>query len=352
MSTKWVVTTATERVSLDENRGGEVTFTVTNQSSRTARAVFDIRTGDGVDDSWFTIDDPQRPIRPAASVPYLVKIQVGQDVPPGSYEIAGRVCPPDTAPEESFVLSRRVLVEVPPPPAPQKKKFPWWIVAAAALLVLVIGVVTWLVWPSGEPEPQPEPSPTPVISASPEPVAYVDVPNTRGKSLVEAKAALEKAKLTLGSVQYFFGGSGIGQVQHQSVPPATLAPEATEVDVIVYAPVAVPLISSPANNSSIKPNAMPTVIWTQPNPWVGRWLVTVKLEHCLKAAPVDQCRLEDVGRPRLVSERNHQPQRPPMNFVYDKDGWRYSGWIEVHIQPVDDLGTAGRAGIVRVYLEH
>lgn len=350
MNPKWVVTTATERVALDESRNGEVTFTVTNQSNRNARAVFDIRAGDGVDESWFTIDDPQRPIRPAASVPYLVKIHAGAHVPPGTYEIAGRVYPPDTAPEESFVLSRRVLVEVPAPPAPPAKKFPWWILVAAALLVLVIGIVTWLVWPSGA-EPAPPPEPTPSVSAAP--AAFVTVPKLIGLTPKDAVAALEKAGFMAGTVQYRADAAGVGHVARQSLPVNTQAAQGSRINLEVTAVPGKPVISSPNNGSSVKPNTMPTVVWTQTNSWVSKWMVTVLAEWCVRL-PLgnEQCQPAHVGASQVVTAREHKSPLPKLQYAANPQGWRHNGWIIVQVQPLDDFGNLSEHASIRVYLEH
>jgi len=76
MPTNWVVTTAAERIALNEAKQGETTFTVTNPGTRADRVVFEPVPGQGADPSWFTVDEPQRRVQPAASVSFLVKAQV------------------------------------------------------------------------------------------------------------------------------------------------------------------------------------------------------------------------------------------------------------------------------------
>ncbi|WP_117212431.1 PASTA domain-containing protein [Allorhizocola rhizosphaerae] len=346
--TKWVVTTATERVTLDSSRSGEVTFTVTNQSNRNARAVFDIRTGEGVDESWFAIDDPQRPIRPAASVPYLVRINVPAGVAPGSYEIAARVCPPDTPPEESFVLSRRVMIEVPAPPAPPKKKFPWWIVVAAALLALVIGVVTWLVWPGGSPEPTPTPTPGPTTSAAP--VEYAVVPKVVGLSPKDAVVALEKEGFTAGTVRYRWDRAANGTVAKQWMPWSIQAPKGTQIDLEVNAPATKPVISVPANGATIPANTMPQLTWTQTDSWVRRWTVFVLPESCTKVSGKDSC-AANLSTAYVVEAKQHTLQLPKLDYTPVNNVW-HNGWVQVQIQGMDDFGGLHEIGVVRFYLEH
>ncbi len=348
--TKWVVTTATERVALDESRSGEVTFTVTNQSNRIARAVFDIRAGEGVDETWFTIDDPQRPIRPAASAPYLVRISVPATVAPGQYEIAARVCPPDTPPEESFVLSRRVMIEVPAPPAPPKKKFPWWIVVAAALLVLVIGVVTWLVWPDGG-TPEPTPSPTPVPTTSVAPIVYVPVPKMIGLRLKDATAELEKAGLVAGTVVYRYDKAGNGAVTRQSLPEGVLAAKGTQISMDIIISATKPVISSPAAGVTIPPNTMPQIVWTQTDSWVNKWMIYVLPERCVKSGTTEQCGHSVLDPPQIVTAKQHTPPMPKLNYT-TVSNTRHNGWVVVQVQAMDDYGTAHEWATVRFYLDH
>jgi len=353
MNTKFVVTTATERVKLDDTRSAEVAFTVTNQGERVARAVFDIRTGNGVETAWFTIDDPQRSIRPGASVPYPVRIAVPAQVSPGSYEFEARVCPPDAAPEENFVLSRRVLIEVPAPPAPPKRKWPWWLLAiAAAVLAAVIGVVTWLVWPADTPPPTIEPTPTPAVSAAP--AEYLPVPKVIGMPLADAVTSLQKAGFVVGATRYRFEGGTVGTVNRQGLPPGAQAPKGSRVDLEVPIPVTKATILSPATGSNVTPNTMPLVTWSAAHVSVTRWLVTVSPERCTKTATgTETCAVGPAASAQVVTEREHRSPQPAMSYVDTaKLGWRNNGWMLIYVQPVDDMGSPGEPNSIRVYLEH
>ncbi len=355
MTNPWVVTTATERLTLDQSRSAEITFTVTNKSARIARTAFDIRTGDGVDTSWFTIDDPQRAIRPAASVPFLVRLAVPAQVAPGSYEFEARVCPPDAAPEESFVLSPRVLIEVPAPPAPPKRKWPWWLLAiAAGLLALVIGVITWLVWPS-DATPQAEPTPSATPSPSAAPIEYVAAPKVLGLGLADAIAALQKAGLDSGVTRHRFDApAGSGQVARQSIPVGALAPKGSRVDLEVNMPPSKPVITAPAVGSNVLPNSMPVLTWTQAQTGVSRWLVTVLPEKCVKPpAGVEVCAAAPLTPGQVVTAKQHRSPQVALTYVDTaKAGWRHNGWLHISVQPIDDAGNAGEGAAVRVYLEH
>ena len=76
MSTKWVVTVATDQITLDDQRRGEAAFTVTNPGPAADRVVFDAVPDEGADGSWFSVAEPQRLVRGGASVSFVVKVVV------------------------------------------------------------------------------------------------------------------------------------------------------------------------------------------------------------------------------------------------------------------------------------
>lgn len=359
MTAKWVVTTATERVELDPAaRTGEVSFMVTNQSAKAARAVFEIKAGEGVDTSWFTIEDPQRPIRPAASVPYLVKLQVPPTVPARSYEFEARVFPADSVPEENFVLSRRVLIEVPPPPVVEKKKFPWWIVIAAALLVLVIGVVTVLLVTGGDkPESNATASPSPTPVASVVPVEYAATPKLIGQTNIEnAKKNINDAGLTVGSILYRRTPGAMGVIT-QSMPAGTMVPKGTRVDLEVGWTISAPTMTAPGANSSHPKGTWPTIAWSQPEAFVGKWQLQVAVETCTRtiAGGIENCSNINAAPPILMNKREYHGSLPNLNYTQPPNrgaGSYHTGWVFVSVTPIDDFGILGQGVGVRFYLEH
>lgn len=360
MTAKWVVTTATERVELDPAaRTGEVSFMVTNQSAKAARAVFEIKAGDGVDTSWFTIEDPQRPIRPAASVPYLVKIEVPPTVAAKSYEFEARVFPADSVPEENFVLSRRVLIEVPPPPVVEKKKFPWWIVVAAALLVLVIGVVTWLLVAGGDDTPQalPSASPSPTPMASVVPVEYVALQKLVGMTNIDqARKNITDSGLTVGSVNYRRGPGPQGVV-NQSLPAGLMVPKGTRVDLEVVWSISAPTITAPGNNSSHPNGRWPNIAWSQPEAFVTKWQLQIAFETCTRqtAGGLENCVNINAAPPILLSQREYVGTLPKLNYTAPPNkgaGSYHTGWVFVSVTPIDDFGALGQGVGVRFFLEH
>jgi hypothetical protein len=197
MATKWVVTTPSDRLELDESQQGQLTFTVTNPTTRIDRVAFDILPQEGADASWFTVDEPQRRVPAGGSVSYVMKAAIPQTAKPGTYSVQGRAYSADSAPEEDSVLSSRVAVEVKPKagPAP-KKKFPWWIVVVAALVVIVLVVVLVLVFTGGK-KPAPAPSASAVATGP-----QVTMPDLANQSGQQATTNIEAFGLSVGTVRY------------------------------------------------------------------------------------------------------------------------------------------------------
>jgi hypothetical protein len=167
MTTSWVVTTGTERVALNAQRQGEITFTVTNTTDAADRAVFEPIPGEGVDRAALTVENPDRMIPGRGSAAFLVRIAIPQQAAAGRFELYGQAYSAHLAPEETFGRSGRVVFEV--PAAPEPKKRPWWLLAVAALVVIVLAVVGWLVFGRGGPAPAPSASHTSAPSLTPTP---------------------------------------------------------------------------------------------------------------------------------------------------------------------------------------
>src|SRR5262245_22790322 len=147
MTTELMITAAAERVKLDGQNRAEIAFTVTNSGSAPSLVVFEPVPGDGADNAWFSVEEPQRRVDAGASVSFLVRIAVPTGTAAGSFMMQGRAYPAETAPEESSRLSTRVAFDVAPSAKPAK---PWWPYAVAAGVVLVVlAVVGWLVLRDG-----------------------------------------------------------------------------------------------------------------------------------------------------------------------------------------------------------
>ncbi|HKD97888.1 MAG TPA: PASTA domain-containing protein [Micromonosporaceae bacterium] len=360
MPTKWVVTVPTDRIELDDAQQGQTTFTVTNPSSRVDRVYFDVVTSDGADESWFTVDEPQRRVPASGSVSYLVKTAIPATAKPGTYSVQGRAYSADSAPEEDSVLSGRLAVEVKPKAAPAaKKKFPWWIVVVAALVVIVLVVVGVLVFGG---------------NSTPEPVAAQEVlvPDLAHQSESQAKTNLAIFGLSVGNVQHKLDATP-DQVLYQSVAGGGKALKGSAIDLVITTNLAAPEITAPANNavitkttlaaqvtpvpktpplsttvaspspsSTVTPTATPTatpqapgvIQWTDSDPFVTRWQVLVMDPGCT----VGKC---FAGYNAIA--RVDQPSYTPILWLPEVPGGQVVGLGKYTIQvaAVDDFGNVG-----------
>jgi hypothetical protein len=350
MSTEWVITTAAERITLDAAGKGETTLTVTNPGRRADRAVFDVVVGGGADPAWFSVEDPQRLVRPNASTPYLIKVAVPVGAKPGSYAVQGRVFSADEAPEESSVLSPRVLLEVPVPPAPPQKKRPWWIWVVAALVALVLATVIWLIVPTGDqahptdPQSSASGDPSPTVSAAPPP-GYEVVPSVLGMKLPAAELALVNRGFKLGRVTYKVVAGATGTVSFQSTQPVYTMVKGSPIDLDVSVPplVLVTMVS-PAANAHLPKTAVPRLEWKSPEPYVSRWMVQVLYERCASAGacqtvPKPANNQESYARSRVITTTPVYELPPALNFDFAPDGLRDNGKLVYAICPLDHLGN-------------
>ena len=352
MSTQWVVTNAADRIVLDDQKQGETTFTVSNPSSRADRVVFDVVAGDGAEPAWFSVDDPQRLVPATGSVAYLVKVAVPADAPPGSHSVQGRVYSADSAPEESSVLSGRILFDLAAPAAAPRRK-PWWILAVAALVVVVVGVVTWVVVASGgNPAPTPVAKASPLASRSAAPTRSATpgpatVPNLVSLAEKQATDALAAAGLTVGKVQHKQDPANAGKVLQQNpVAPTTIA-AGSKVDLVVAVSLAAPGITSPANGGGFGRGSSVNVAWGQPESWVGGWQVNTSKQTCYYyiGQQYKDCRFDAEAGARVTS-RNYNASFS-LNYQYLLNlGWYNTGPVRATVAAVDDFGNAGPSSTV------
>lgn len=330
MTTKWVVTTATDRIPLDEQRRGETAFTVTNPGRAADRAVFEVVPGTGAERSWFTVEDPQRLVRSSASVSYVMKVAVSPAAPPGTYEVKGRVYSSDAPPEEDFVDSNRVVLEVKPAPKPEPKKRPWWLIVVVALVVLVLGVVIWLVARGDEPAPPPAGDGT--------------VPIVTGRTEAEATALLRDAGLKVGTVRHKHDAGKPEAVLEQSLPAGAKLPPDTAVNLVVQVRMSAPTVKAPANGTLFAPGAAaPTLEWEQAEAWPTKWHVLVQQEYCtvVTASVKLLCTYKNAVAVFVPAKS----LKPPVDVVSrptaGATGAYATGWVIWQVTPIDDFDNRG-----------
>ena len=379
MATKWVITTPSDHVELDETQQGQVAFTVTNPSARTDRVVFDVVPGDGADPAWFTVEEPQRRVAADGSVTYLVRAAVPATAPPGTYSVQGRAYSADSTPEEDSVLGGRLVVQVAakaPPPPPKKR--PWWILVVAGLVVVVVVVVGLVVGLGGSHPPAPAPS-----------AQLVGVPNVAKQSESQAATNLTVIGLKVGTVRHKVDATP-DTVIYQSVAGGAKVPTGTAVDLVVTTALAPPVMTapkvpvpaaavagptvpvptspvlagasaspvpspspSPSASRSAGPVPSDVLTWTDPDPFVHRWQVVIQQQVCAQIVsifvPPPPCYIlntivVEVDRPGYTPIlRNGQ------RFVFAVYNVTATNVYQWSVAPVDDFGGVGGASAITMF---
>lgn len=382
MATKWVITTPSDRITIDEAQQGQVAFTVTNPTSRPDRVVFDVVPGDGADAAWFTVDEPQRRVAGNGSATYLVRAAVPATAPPGSYSVQGRAYSADSTPEEDSVLSSRLVLEVAAKAVPPPKKRPWWILVVAGLVVVVAVTVGLVVGLGGS-----HPAPAPSSAAA---GGVVDVPAVLKQSGGDARTNLGVFGLKVGTVRYKSDPTA-DSVVYQSVAPGARVPRGTKVDLVVTTALTPPVPHSPATvqpalvsvpttpvpstpalagasasaaPSSPAPAGSPSVsasasgppapagvlTWTDANPAVHRWLVFVQQQVCsvwpypgIIFQTQQQCYFLNISLV-TVDRPAYTPVLPPAGvFNIGPFITRTTTVFTWHVASIDDFGGTGPA---------
>jgi uncharacterized repeat protein (TIGR01451 family) len=141
MSNTFAITTATNSVILNDERQGEVSFTVANASGRQLPARAHIVPQGEAQADWFTLaGESEREFAIAGVQQYTVRIQVPPEAAAGNYlfrldAVGIRV------PDEEFAEGPSVTFVV-PEQVVEKRPFPWWIIVVIAAVVLLVGIGT------------------------------------------------------------------------------------------------------------------------------------------------------------------------------------------------------------------
>src|SRR6266700_2809703 len=145
----------------------EVTFTVSNLSSRQIRGRVMLKPDDpAVKNKWVTVaQEPEKDFGASSTFQFTVTMNVPADAPPGKYTFRLDAVNADVPDEgDSGPTVGFEIVGAPPP------SFPKWIIpVAAVVLLLVIGLVAWLILSKKNPAPTPTPEPTPTGQPTPVP---------------------------------------------------------------------------------------------------------------------------------------------------------------------------------------
>jgi hypothetical protein len=178
MARAFAITTAGDQISLDQQGNGEITYTVSNTTTRPLRAWPRIKGLGSTDESWVSVvSGGERSFSPGESHQFVVKVNVPANAPTGRYSFRLNVISGSREVEDESIEGPAVSFEVKPAPTvPPRREFPWRLVAVAGVVVLVGGItIAWL-------------------------LRTVPIPSVVGMSRQAAQQALEDAGLTLGKI--------------------------------------------------------------------------------------------------------------------------------------------------------
>jgi hypothetical protein len=137
MNRTFDIAAASDRVSMGEDGRGEITFTVTNTSSRPLRGQLRVRPLGSTKGEWLNIEgETERAFSPNAPQQVVVKVATPPGAPAGKYQFRIEAISV-TNPDDDFTEGPTIDIEVKATEAP-KKAVPWLTVAAAAGAVILI----------------------------------------------------------------------------------------------------------------------------------------------------------------------------------------------------------------------
>jgi len=351
VTSPWKISPGAERVHLDPQHRGEVTFTVTNQGPVDLRAVFDVLPGEGTDRSWFNVDPQQGLVTHGGSVTFVARVAGRPGAQPGPRWLAGRVYSADGPPEETSAVSDRVVFEVTGPAAKPTNPLVW-IIPVVVLVLLVGGVAGWLLLRGGEDGdtlPTTTTAPPTTTTTQPPPV----MANLKGMSEKDARATIKDLGGKVGTVRHRQDPANDDTVLGQSVPPEVEIKPGTPVDLEVAVALAPAALLAPSNGATFSVSqGMPTVTW-QAVPNAAGYRVQYESEVCafiiFGIAPCIYSTEGSWGPPYTdYHARSFQDVRgtsaTPDFKLRIHDGVPragHSGNVRWQVFPVDDFGNLG-----------
>lgn len=211
MARVFTITAADNVVSLNKEGRGEITFTVSNVSSRPIRGRVKLVALESARPEWLTVaGEAERDFSPGATDQVTVKISVPPNTPAAkcSFRLdAENIANKDEEYEEGPSVAFKV--------EEQKKEangFPMWIIPVIVGVLVVIGVVVYLLIPKD-----------------------VEVPPVTGIPIVEARELLADASLVAAETEEQADGVEAGQVLRQDPEPGARIARGGEVALVVAA---------------------------------------------------------------------------------------------------------------------
>jgi hypothetical protein len=176
MARAFAITAASEQVTLDDKGNGEITYTVSNTTTKPLRAWPELKCLGSTADTWVSVvAGGERSFSPGESQQFVVKITVPGGTSAGKYSFRLNMISGAKDTDEESVEGPATAFEIKVAPVePTKGGFPWWIVIVIAVVLVGGGLAIWLILPSKK-----------------------AVPNVVGKQITDASNLLAQAEFRL-----------------------------------------------------------------------------------------------------------------------------------------------------------
>jgi beta-lactam-binding protein with PASTA domain len=214
------------RVSLNTQRKGEASFTVSNASGKPIRGRARVRPQSPAQEAWFTLaEERERDFDATSTTQYTVQIAVPGDAPAGTYAFRLDVMEVEE-PEENYTEGPTVTFEVREAAPPPSRPFPWWILAVGVVVIAVVLAI--LLWPRQVMVPDMELMTLAEAEAEIEKVGLVASTTTEAHDTIEEGQVIRtdppaSSKVDKGSTVALTISSGVGQVTMPDVVGMTEA---------------------------------------------------------------------------------------------------------------------------------
>jgi beta-lactam-binding protein with PASTA domain len=222
------------RVSLNAQRKGEASFTVSNASGKPIRGRARVRPQSPAQEAWFILtEERERDFDATSTAQYTVQIDVPGDVPAGTYTFRLDVMEVEE-PEENYTEGPTVTFELRAAPPPSRP-FPWWILAVVGGVVVLAVVLAIILWPRKVTVPDVELMTLAQAEAEISEAGLVASTTTEAHDTIEEGQVIRSnppasSKVDKGSTVMLIISSGVGQVTVPSVDGMTEAQATTALE--------------------------------------------------------------------------------------------------------------------------
>src|SRR6266511_462268 len=214
MANIFAITTASDTIKLNEQRHGEVVFTVTDTVARPLRGLAKLKALGDTKQQWLRLaGESERDFAAGGTQQFTVMLDIPPGAPPGKYGFRLDVVS-SINPDEDFTEGPTVTAELLPakPPAPSKA---WVIPVALIVLVLIVVAIVLIVTRNKK----------------------VKVPPVEGQKIEQARDSLTKAQLKFNEEQVpAIDPTQVGTVKSALPKPGEGVDPGSTVALQVYVP--------------------------------------------------------------------------------------------------------------------